>query len=308
MLNNMFSWICSPACTELETITMDWLVKALGLPDHFLSSGTGIGVIQGTASEAVIVIMLGAKARMLAKLKNAAHTTANKEEESSSAFNEAELAQKLVVYTSDQAHSSVIKATKIIGVSHLRILPANAEFQLDAKALEEAIKADKAKGLIPFCAVATLGTTSSTAMDRLDLIGPVCQEHDLWLHIDAAFAGSAFVCPEYRHYLKGIEYAHSFNFNPHKWLLTNFDCSALWVKERVHLSNALSITPEYLRNKASESGLVLDYRDFQLPLGRKFRALKLWFVLRMYGIQGLQEYIRHVRSSSSRSSRVAEMR
>jgi aromatic-L-amino-acid/L-tryptophan decarboxylase len=148
--------------------------------------------------------------------------------------------------------------------------------------------------LCPFFAVATVGTTSSTAVDDLSKLGPLCAKENIWLHVDAAFVGSSCLCPEFRDYLNGIEDASSFVYNPHKWMLTNFDCSTLWVQDRIHLLNALDITPEYLRNKASESGSVIDYRNWQIPLGRRFRALKLWFVIRTYGIEGLQSFIRHV--------------
>jgi aromatic-L-amino-acid/L-tryptophan decarboxylase len=151
--------------------------------------------------------------------------------------------------------------------------------------------------LFPFFAVATVGTTSSTAVDDISKLGPICSKENIWLHVDAAFVGSSCICPEFRDYLNGIEDASSFVYNPHKWMLTNFDCSTLWVQERIHLLNALDITPEYLRNKASESGSVIDYRNWQIPLGRRFRALKLWFVIRTYGIEGLQSFIRHVRES-----------
>jgi len=139
----------------------------------------------------------------------------------------------------------------------------------------------------------------TTAFDPLGELGLVCSEHHVWMHVDAAYAGAALICPEYRHYITGLEHADSFNFNPHKWLLVNFDCSALWVKNRNDLIDALSITPEFLRNKATESGEVIDYRDWQIPLGRRFRSLKLWFVMRSFGQKKMQEHIRsHVRMAT----------
>jgi aromatic-L-amino-acid decarboxylase len=162
--------------------------------------------------------------------------------------------------------------------------------------LESAIQADKEKGLIPAFAVATIGTTSTTANDPLQELGQLCNAEGVWLHVDAAYGGSALILPELQYLMKGIELADSFNFNPHKWMRINFDCSAFWVKDRDILVDALSVTPEYLRNKQSESGAVVDYRDWQIPLGRRFRALKVWFALRTYGVKGMQDFIRHVRA------------
>jgi aromatic-L-amino-acid decarboxylase len=266
-----FSWICSPACTELETIVMDWLCKALGLPETFLSTGKGGGVIQSTASESTLIALLAARTKCI---KNGAK------------------AEDLVVYMSDQAHSSVQKACMIAGISNFRILESNKDCQLDRSVLLDQIKVDISKGLTPCFLCATLGTTSTSACDPLDELGLVCQENNIWMHIDAAYVGASFLCEEFRPFMKGIEFANSFAFNPHKWMLTNFECCAMWVKDRKYLLDALDITPEYLRNKASESGLVIDYRSWQIPLGRRFRSLKLWFVMRSYGITGLQDFIR----------------
>lgn len=254
---------------------MDWLADMLALPAFYKSDSPngGAGVIQGSASEACIVALEGAIAKYA------------KED-----------FEKLVMYTSDQAHSSVEKAAMVVHLKTVRRIESDDLHAMRADKLEEAMKQDIANGLIPCMVVATIGTTSTTAMDDLDAIGKVCQSfNNTWLHIDAAFAGTAFVLEEFRQkYMKGIEYSSSFNFNPHKWMLTNFDCSAFWVKERKHLFNALELTPPYLRNKNSEQGLVLDYRNFQIPLGRRFRALKLWFVMRMYGVEGIQKFVRHV--------------
>ncbi|XP_076271306.1 aromatic-L-amino-acid decarboxylase-like [Rhynchophorus ferrugineus] len=275
-----FSWIASPACTELEVVMLDWLGKAIGLPNEFLacSGGKAGGVIQGTASEATLVALLGAKAKAItaAKKKNPE-------------LKESDIIAKLVGYTSSQSHSSVERAGLLGGV-RLRSLQPDENNKLRGETVEQAIKEDREAGLIPFYCVATLGTTSSCTFDRLDEIGPVCNENDVWLHVDAAYAGSSFICPEYRYLMKGIERADSFNFNPHKWLLVNFDCSAMWLKDPSWLVNAFNVDPLYLKHE--QQGSAPDYRHWQIPLGRRFRALKLWFVLRLYGIENLQAHIR----------------
>ena len=272
-------WQTSPACTEIETRVLDWVGEAIGLPASFLSSSpNGGGVIQGTASEATLVALVAAR-RHIRHLTRSDHTT-------------------IGVYCSDQAHSSVVKAAMIAGLGEraVRKIATDASLAMDPAALRAAMDADVANGIHPAIVVATLGTTSTGAMDPLHAIGEACDLHSAWFHIDAAWAGSAAVCPEFRGMLKGVELANSFSFNPHKWLLTNFDCACFWTTDRRTLTDALSITPEYLRNAASDAGAVLDYRDWQIPLGRRFRALKLWFVIRHYGITGLQAHIReHIR-------------
>ncbi|XP_050306675.1 aromatic-L-amino-acid decarboxylase-like isoform X2 [Anthonomus grandis grandis] len=276
-----FSWISSPACTELEVVMLDWLGKALGLPEEFLacSGGKGGGVIQGTASEATLVALLGAKAKIMATIKK------EKPE-----MKDSEIISKLVGYTSMQSHSSVERAGLLGGIK-LRALPTDNENKMRGETVELAIKEDREAGLIPFFCVATLGTTSSCTFDRLDEIGLVCNENDIWLHVDAAYAGSAFICPEYRYLMKGVERADSFNFNPHKWLLVNFDCSAMWLKDPSWLVDAFNVDPLYLKHE--QQGSAPDYRHWQIPLGRRFRSLKLWFVLRLYGLEYLQNYIRN---------------
>ncbi|KAL8552205.1 hypothetical protein ACS0TY_001049 [Phlomoides rotata] len=273
-----FSWITSPAATELETIVLDWLAKALKLPDEFLSTGNGGGVIQGTASEAVLVVLLAARDQVLRRVGK-------------------DSIGKLVAYSSDQTHSSLLKACKIGGIhpENCRVLKTNSssKYALPPESLSESISQDIASGLIPFFLCATVGTTSSTAVDPLPALGKISNSNGLWFHVDAAYAGSACICPEYRHYLNGIEEANSFNMNAHKWFLTNFDCSALWVKDRRALIQSLSTNPEFLRNKASQENTVVDYKDWQIPLGRRFRSLKLWMVLRLYGLEKLQAYIRN---------------
>jgi aromatic-L-amino-acid decarboxylase len=179
-----------------------------------------------------------------------------------------------------------------IGRDNLRLIEVDEHFAMNAGALAAQIQQDKSAGRVPFFVCATVGTTSSNAIDPLARIGPICREHNLWLHVDAAMSGTAALCPEFRHIHNGIEFADSYCFNPHKWMFTNFDCDCLYVADRKTLIQTLSVLPEYLRNQASESGAVFDYRDWQIPLGRRFRSLKLWFVIRHYGIAGLQYHIR----------------
>ena len=274
-------WATSPACTELETHVLDWLVTVLGLPKKFLSSSTGGGVIQDTASSSALCAVLAARERVTSFGANRSGTP-----------------QKLVAYTSSQAHSSIEKAVKVAGVGsdNLRLIEVDERFAMRPDVLAATVERDEANGLIPFFVCGTVGTTSSNGMDPLHQIGKVCRKLNLWFHVDSAMSGSAAICPEFRHFQYGIEYADSYCFNPHKWMFTNFDCDCFYVADRKVLIEALSVLPEYLRNKATESGAVIDYRDWHVPLGRRFRALKLWFVLRYYGIEGLQFHIReHVR-------------
>ena len=271
-------WATSPACTEVETHMMDWLVEMLALPEKFASHTEGGGVIQHTASDATLCALLAARERCT-------HGQSNK----------LGCDGKLVAYTSAQAHSSIEKACMIggIGTENLRLIEVDDEFAMRPQALAAQIAADKAQGLVPFFVCTCVGTTSSLALDPIGQVAAVAKKHDLWLHVDAAMAGTAAICPEFRFINEGVEDADSYTFNPHKWMFTNFDCNAFFVADRSALINALSILPEYLRNQASESGAVFDYRDWHVPLGRRFRALKLWFVIRHYGCKGLQHHIRH---------------
>lgn len=271
-------WATSPACTELETHVLDWFADMLSLPPAFKSSGKGGGVIQDSASSAVLCAVLAARERA-----------------TQFQTNEAGGDGRLVAYTSPQAHSSVEKAIKIAGIGrrNLRLVEVDANFRMRSQSLAEQIAQDRKAGLIPFFVSATLGTTSSNGFDPLEEIGPICREEKLWLHVDGAMCGTAGLCPEFRHLFKGLEFSDSYCFNPHKWMFTNFDCDCFFVADRVALIKTLSILPEYLRNQATESGAVIDYRDWQVPLGRRFRALKLWFVIRHYGVEGLQYHIRH---------------
>lgn len=288
-----FSWIASPAATELETIVMNYLVQLLDLPSKFHSSTTGGGVIQSTASEATLVGLLGAKAKKLSTLTSLSPSSLSSSSESPVPL---PLSNRLIAYMSDQAHSSVRKACMIAGIeiNQIRIIPTiEPLYRFDSTLLSRTIQKDIEDGYIPFYCVATAGTTSSGAFDSLEDIGKVCQKYSVWLHVDSAWAGSALICPEFRSLFQGLEYVESFAFNPHKWLRTNFDCCAIFVTNRYWLLSALSITPEYLKSKEYEQGLVSDYRDWSIPLGRRFRSLKLWFVLRMYGTKALQEQIRY---------------
>lgn len=275
-------WSTSPACTEVETVVLDWFADAIGLPSVFRSDAQGGesgGVILGTASEAALTSMIAARDATMR-----AHGASDP--------------SRCVVYTSEQAHSSIMKNAGLCGIGRasVRTIATDRTLALDANALRAAIEQDMANGLLPSYACATIGTTSTGAIDPLRAMGEITREHGMWLHVDAAYAGSALVCPEHRAMIEGVELADSFNFNPHKWLLTSFDCSLFWIRRRSDLLSAMAILPEYLRNAATEEGSVIDYRDWHIPLGRRFRALKLWFVLRHYGLEGLRAFIReHVR-------------
>ncbi|XP_076623505.1 histidine decarboxylase [Colletes latitarsis] len=276
-----FTWASSPACTELETIVMNWLGKMIGLPEEFLhrpgGSGGG-GVIQTTASEATLVCLLAARTRAIRDVQQ------NEPDRLP-----AEINSRLVAYCSDQAHSSVEKAG-LIGLVRMKYIESDDDLSMRGEALLEAIMHDRTEGLLPFFVCATLGTTGACAFDNLKEVGQVCMENGLWLHVDAAYAGSAFVCPEFRSWLQGIEYADSIAFNPSKWLMVHFDCTAMWVKSSQALHRTFNVDPLYLKHE--NSGLAIDYMHWQIPLSKRFRALKLWFVIRNYGITGLQKHIR----------------
>jgi aromatic-L-amino-acid decarboxylase len=272
------SWSTSPAATEVETRVLDWLAELLDLPERFRSTSAGGGVIQDSASSATLVAVLAALHRA-----------------GGGAVNREGVRLRYTVYASTEAHSSVEKAVRIagLGTDSLRLVDVDpVSLALDPGHLARLVAADIAAGCVPTLVVATLGTTSTTAVDPLPLIGPVTRKHGIWLHVDAAYAGAAALCEELRWSHAGLEYADSYCMDPHKWLLTNFDCDAFWVCDRAALVGALSVLPEYLRNAASESGAVVDYRDWQVPLGRRFRALKLWSVLRWYGAEGLRQHVR----------------
>jgi aromatic-L-amino-acid/L-tryptophan decarboxylase len=271
-------WATSPACTELETHVLDWLAKMLGLPERFLSYSAGGGVIQDSASSASLCAILAARERAT-KFQS----------------NEIGCRQNLVAYTSTQAHSSIEKDIKVAGIgrANLRLIPVDDQFAMRPELLEKAIEEDLRAGRLPFFVCATVGSTSSLALDPLPAIGEICGKHKLWLHVDAAMAGTAALCREFRYIQNGLEFADSYCFDAHKWMFTNFDCTCFYVADRETLTHSLSVTPEYLRNQATASGSVFDYRDWHVPLGRRFRALKLWFVIQHYGVEGLQSLIRH---------------
>ncbi|ESO98477.1 hypothetical protein LOTGIDRAFT_201667 [Lottia gigantea] len=276
-----FSWAASPACTELEVHMMNWLGKMLNLPKEFLFSpgGHGGGVIQSTASEVTLTCLLSARTKIINQFKK-----------NNPSIEEGEVISKLICYTSSEAHCSVEKAG-LIGAVKMRILEPDEKGSLRGVTLEKAIKEDKAKGLVPFFICATLGTTGCCAFDNIKELGPICEKEDIWMHIDAAYAGSSFICPEYRPLLDGVEHAMSFNFNPHKWLQVTFDCSTLYfrVKDSRLLAGAFVVDPLYLKHDTE--GEMPDYRHWHIPLGRRFRSLKLWFVLRLFGQKKLQAQI-----------------
>jgi len=284
-------WLTSPACTEVETLVLDWLVEMLDLPRKFLSTTEGGGVIQDTASSATLCALLAARERATDFAVNAGGAGG----------------RQLVAYASDQTHSLLHKAMMIAGLGHenLRLVEVDERLALRPEALAAAIARDRAAGVTPFFVCATVGTTSTGAIDPVAEIATIAGAHDLWLHVDAAAAGSAALCPEFRGIHDGLDAADSYCFNPHKWMLTNFDCDCFYVADRAALIRTLSILPEYLKNQATASGAVFDYRDWHVPLGRRFRALKLWFVIRYYGIEGLRRHVReHVRLARLFADRV----
>ncbi len=265
------SWETSPAATELEERMMEWLIELTGLP------GSWKGVIQDTASTSTLCALLTAR-----------------EKESGFSINQAGISKNTYrVYASKEAHSSVDKAVRIAGLGTDNLVKINSDENLAMipEHLEEMILADRQKGLVPLFVVATLGTTATLAIDPLEAIAAICKKYKIWLHVDAAYAGSALVMPEFRWMIRGIESADSFVFNPHKWMFTNFDCSAYFVADKTALTRTFSILPEYL--KTGVDGQVNNYRDWGIQLGRRFRSLKLWFVLRSYGIQGIQNTFRN---------------
>lgn len=267
-------WSTSPVVTELEARVLDWLVDLMGLPQTWKSTGPGGGVIQMSASDATHAALVVARDR--------ARDRAGPGE--------------MVVYVSDQAHSSIEKGCNIAGIGHCRKIAVDAEFAMDAGALEAAVEEDIASGLLPIAVVSAVGTTATTAVDPIDVIGGIARRHEMWHHVDAAYAGTAMTCEEFRAYQPGLDAVDSYTFNPHKWMMVNFDCNILWVADREPLIDTMSILPPYLRNEASESGAVIDYRDWHVPLGRRFRSLKLWWVLRWYGAEGIRSLVReHVR-------------
>jgi len=264
-------WETSPAAAELEEKVMNWLKNMVGLPDNFH------GVIQDTASTATLTALLTAREK---------HTEYQINDQGF-------IHNDFRIYCSSETHSSIEKAVKIAGFGRENLvkIPVDEKFRLNITSLVHAIDADIKKNLKPLAIIATLGTTGSTAIDPLDKIAEIASACNIWLHVDAAFAGTALILDEYKWMIRGIEKVDSFVFNPHKWMFTNFDCSAYFVKDKQALINTFSINPEYLKTKTT--GKVNDYRDWGIQLGRRFRALKLWFVIRSFGLEGLREKIRY---------------
>ncbi|KAK2157904.1 hypothetical protein NP493_1844g00005 [Ridgeia piscesae] len=280
-----FSWITCPAATELEIVVMDWLAKMLTLPSEFLSGGKGGGILQSTASESTLVTMLTARNVMLTRM-SATHGPVGRDVKEGI---DGDVFSRLVAYSSDQAHLSMQRACMFSAI-RLHAVESDDKERMTGPALAKAIAIDVEKGLIPFYCMATLGTTASCAFDDLKEIGPVCKKAGIWLHIDAAYAGSSFICPEFRPLLDGVEVADSFNFNPHKWLLTSFDCSALWYRDSSKTIEAFSVKEVMFSYEHEDT--TIDFSHREIPFGHRFRALKLWFVLRLYGVNGLQAYVR----------------
>jgi aromatic-L-amino-acid/L-tryptophan decarboxylase len=286
---NGMNWATSPACTEVEMRMLDWFVDLLGLPPHLRhdADGPGGGVLQDSASSSTLVALLAARRRV----------------------SEGGDLSRLVAYTSEHAHSSVVKGARVTGLAddQVRLVRSDDAFAMQADALADAVAADVRAGRVPFFCCATAGTTSSMAFDPVVAVAEICAEVGMWCHVDAAMAGSAAVCPELRWVTDGADVVDSWSFNPHKWLFTTFDCSCLWFRDARPVVEALSITPAYLRNEQSDAGAVLDFRDWQVPLGRRFRALKPWLVMRHYGADGLATHVReHVRLARTLADRVLD--
>ncbi|KAI5205050.1 hypothetical protein E4T39_03190 [Aureobasidium subglaciale] len=302
-----FNWLCSPAVTELETIVMDWVAQMLALPECFLSKGKGGGVIQGSASEAIVTCMVAARERFVTRtlMKDDTVLTEEQKEDRS-----ADIRSKLVALATKHTHSSTHKGANIAGTRFRSIdTELSNAFALQGHELRSTIEKLKSQGLEPYFLTVSLGTTNTCAVDDFATIAQVKKDYpDIWIHVDAAYAGVALVLPEYQHYCKHFASFDSFDTNMHKWLLTNFDASCLFVQNRRDLTDALSITPAYLRNEFSDQGLVTDYRDWQIPLGRRFRALKVWFVIRTWGVEGLKAHIQHHLKLSDRFNKLVRSR
>nr|AZM69445.1 tyrosine decarboxylase [Asarum sp. XW-2018] len=275
-----FNWIASPAGTELEMVVMDWMANIFGLPPSFSFSGTGGGVIHSSTSEAILCTVVAARDRVLARLEPGSLS-------------------KLVAYGSDQTHSVFGKACRIAGIApcNIRLLETSpnvksAECSLSPVLLRRTMEDDVAAGLIPFYVCATVGTTSTTAVDPVREVAEVASNYTAWVHIDAAYAGSACICPEFRHHLDGVELVDSISISPYKWLLSHLDCCCVWVRHPDFLMKSLSLDGEYIQNSFSDSKNVVDYKDWQIGLTRRFRALRLWVILRCYGVANLQAHIR----------------
>ena len=277
-------WETSPAATELEQRMMEWMRGAMGLPSDWE------GVIQDTASSATLIAIISAREKVTDFKANEYGTPSN-----------------LRIYCSWQTHSSIEKGAMIAGIGRQNVVKvgASSDLTLSPAALDTCLSKDLADGNIPCCVIASIGTTGTVAIDNIKEVAKVCQKHNVWMHIDAAYAGSALFLPEYRWMMEGGNSADSFVFNPHKWLFTNFDCTAYYVKDASHLIRTFEILPEYLKTKTR--GAVNDYRDWGIALGRRFRALKLWFVLRSYGLEGIRETLRkHIHLNEYFSQQISQ--
>lgn len=282
--------------TELEVIVVDWLAKFLDLPELFLNSseGRGGGLLQGSASESMLVAILAAREQAVERLK-IEHPN----------MSESDIRGKLVMYSSDQGNSCVEKTSLLAAVA-IRLLPTDNDMTLRGKTLKHAIDEDIENGKFPFACVATLGTTGTCSFDNLPEIGPICRNNHIWLHIDAAYAGSALCCPEFRHLMPGIEYGDSFNFNLHKWMMVNFDCSAMWFRDTSKVVEAFTVDRIYLQHHFEIGSKAPEYRNWEIPLGHRFRALKVWFTLRIMGAEEIRENIRnHVRLAGKFAEMIA---
>ncbi|KAL9638642.1 MAG: hypothetical protein Q9164_001421 [Protoblastenia rupestris] len=285
-----FNWQCSPAMTELETIVMDWMAGLLHLPDCFFSKDRGGGVIQGSASESIVTVMVAARERYVTR---ACADLAGQAREAKASH----VRSRLVALGSDQCHSSTAKAAIIAGVKYKAIRTRLEDgLSLTGLTFQTALEECKREDLEPFYITINLGTTPTCAVDDVTSVTSINNAaavfHPLWIHIDAAYAGSALILEEYAHLTTPLKHIDSFDMNMHKWLLVNFDASCLFVRNRRDLTDVLSVTPSYLRNEYTDSGVVTDYRDWQIPLGRRFRSLKIWFVLRTYGVNGMKAHVR----------------
>lgn len=263
-------WSTSPATTEIESKVLDWLVDLMNLPQHWKSSGSGGGAIQMSASDSTHTVLA------VARHRNEGRASAS----------------DMVVYVSDQAHSSIEKGCTVAGIGHCVKVPVDSDYAIDLDALDSLIEHDVAEGLTPIVVVSAIGTTATTAVDPIEGVSEIAEHFGMWHHVDAAYAGTAMLCEEFRFWQSGLETVDSYTFNPHKWMMVNFDCNILWVSDRKPLIDTMSIMPAYLANTASDTGDVIDYRDWHVPLGRRFRALKLWWVLRYFGAEGIRALVR----------------
>ncbi len=280
-------WSTSPALTELEARVLDWLVDLTGVPQQWKTTSTGGGTLTSGASDSTHTALVAAR-------EQCRHRTGA-------------AAEQMAVYASSQAHSSIEKGARVAGYGHVRQISVDELLAARPDVLKAAVAADRRAGLVPAVVVSAVGTTGTAAVDPVRRFGEIARTERMWHHVDAAYAGSAMICEEFRFHQDGLELVDSYTFNPHKWLATNLDCSVLWLADRRPLIETLSILPPYLRAGAAVADEVIDYRDWSVTMGKPFRAMKLWFVLRCFGAEGLRSLIRtHVLWARSLSRRVAE--